>query len=68
MRKSEKILREYIDFKDINQSEPVELLPLTIEDCMEDYAIESGKKYIVYGIILGIIIGFLITIAFVKNK
>lgn len=38
--KAEKILREYVEFKDINQSEPVELLPLTIVDCMEDYAME----------------------------
>jgi len=28
--KAETILREYVEFKDINQSETVELLPLTI--------------------------------------
>ena len=39
--KAETILREYVEFKDINQSETVELLPLTIVDCMEDYAIKK---------------------------
>ncbi|MFN9115464.1 MAG: hypothetical protein ACK5XN_35865 [Bacteroidota bacterium] len=39
--KAETILREYVEFKDINQSETVELLPLTIVDCMEEYAIKK---------------------------
>ena len=60
MNKSEKIIREYAEFEDINQSNPIKLLPLTIQDCMEEYANESGKKDFIYGIILGIVIGFLV--------
>ena len=35
---AEEILREYVTFEDVNQSETVELLPLTIVDAMEEYA------------------------------
>ena len=35
---AENILREYIQFDDVNQSETIELLPLTIIDAMEEYA------------------------------
>jgi hypothetical protein len=35
---AEEILREYITFNDVNQSETVELCPLTIVDAMEEYA------------------------------
>lgn len=43
MKKSaEEILREYITFNDVNQSETVEILPLTIVDAMEEY--ESQDK------------------------
>jgi len=38
MKTAEEILREYVDFEHVNQSEPVELLPLTIVDAMEEYA------------------------------
>ena len=38
MNKAEEILRTYIDFEDVNGSEPVTLLPLTIIDAMEEYA------------------------------
>ena len=49
MNKSEKILREYAEFEDINQSKTIELLPLTIQDCMEEFAVESGKKDFING-------------------
>ena len=68
MNKSEKILREYVEFKDINQSEPIELLPLTIQDCMEEFSVESGKKYFAYGIVLGFVIGLLVTVACIGNS
>lgn len=35
---AEEILREYVDFKDVNGSKTVKLLPLTITDAMEEYA------------------------------
>jgi hypothetical protein len=35
---AEEILKEYVSFEDVNQSEIVELLPLTIVDAMEEYA------------------------------
>jgi hypothetical protein len=38
MKSAEKILKEYINFEDVNQSETVEILPLTIVDAMEEYA------------------------------
>lgn len=38
MKTAEDILREYVDFKDTNGSETVEMLPLTIIDAMEEYA------------------------------
>lgn len=68
MNKSEKILREYANFKDINQSEPIKLLPLTVQDCMEEFAVESGKKDFAYGIVLGCVIGLLVTVACIGNS
>jgi hypothetical protein len=38
MKTAEEILREYVSFNDVNGSETVELLPLTIVDAMEEYA------------------------------
>jgi hypothetical protein len=35
---AEEMLREYVDVQDVNQNEPVALLPLTIIDMMEEYA------------------------------
>ena len=35
---AEEILKEYIQFNDVNQSETVEILPLTMVDVMEEYA------------------------------
>ena len=43
MKKAEEILREYIEFYDVNGSETVELLPLTIVDIMEEYASQFRK-------------------------
>lgn len=37
MKTAEEILREYVSFDDINGSETVELLPLTIIDAMDEY-------------------------------
>ena len=50
MNKAEEILRTYIDFEDVNSSEPVTLLPLTVIDAMEEYATQcqedmADKKY-----------------------
>ena len=36
---AEEILREYIDFDDINGNDTVELLPLTIADIMIQFAV-----------------------------
>jgi len=44
MNKAEEILRTYIDFEDVNGSEPVTLLPLTIIDAMEEYFEIVDKK------------------------
>jgi hypothetical protein len=41
---AEKILREYTTFKDVNQSQTVELLPLTIIDAMEEYATQCQEN------------------------
>lgn len=41
---AENILREYIQLDDVNQSETIELLPLTIIDAMEEYA-NQQKSY-----------------------
>lgn len=38
---AESVLKEYIQFNDVNQSETIELLPLTIIDAMEEYANEN---------------------------
>ena len=38
MKTAEEILREYVNFNDVNGNETVELLPLTIVDAMEEYA------------------------------
>jgi hypothetical protein len=35
---AEEILREYVEVEDVNQNEPVSLLPLTIIDMMWEYA------------------------------
>ncbi|MFY8165482.1 MAG: hypothetical protein ACOVJ8_02750 [Sediminibacterium sp.] len=43
MNKAEEILRTYIDFEDVNSSEPVTLLPLTIIDAMEEYATQCQE-------------------------
>ena len=50
MNKAEEILRTYVDFEDVNGSEPVTLLPLTVIDAMEEYATQcqedmAEKKY-----------------------
>jgi hypothetical protein len=50
MNKAEEILKTYVDFEDVNGSEPVTLLPLTIIDAMEEYATQcqedmADKKY-----------------------
>lgn len=37
MNKAEEILRTYVDFEDVNGSEPITLLPLTVIDAMEEY-------------------------------
>ena len=62
MKKAEEILRTYVDFEDVNGSEPVTLLPLTVIDAMEEYATqcqedmadmkyteENIKQAIIYG-------------------
>ena len=44
---AEEILREYIDFDDINGNDTVELLPLTIADIMIEFAtihVEAALK------------------------
>jgi hypothetical protein len=41
--KAEEILRTYINFEDVNGSEPITLLPLTIIDAMEEYATQCQK-------------------------
>ena len=43
MKTAEEILREYIQFDDVNGSKTVRMLPLTITDAMEEYA-EQFKK------------------------
>ena len=42
---AEKILKEYVDVKDVNGSETVELLPLTIIDMMLEYGEWDYDKY-----------------------
>lgn len=37
-KSAEKILREYVEFDDINSSTPVTMLPLTIVDAMQEYS------------------------------
>lgn len=37
MEKEEKLIREYFEFKDINQSEAIEVLPLTLVDILLEY-------------------------------
>lgn len=46
MSKEEKILREYIEFADINGSETVNVLPLTIADIMQEYSNLQNKELI----------------------
>ena len=43
MNKAEETLRTYIDFEDVNGSEPVTLLPLTVIDAMEEYATQCQE-------------------------
>ena len=43
MNKAEEILRTYVDFEDVNGSEPVTLLPLTVIDAMEEYATQCQE-------------------------
>ena len=45
MKTAESILREYIQFEDVNQSETIELLPLTIIDAMDEYANQQERSY-----------------------
>jgi hypothetical protein len=35
---------------------------------MEEFAVESGKKDFTYGIVLGCVIGFLVTVACIGNS
>lgn len=46
IQSSEEILREYIEFKDVNGSETIELLPLTVCDAMEEYASQFQQEWI----------------------
>ena len=43
MNKAEEILRTYVDFEDVNGSEPITLLPLTVIDAMEEYATQCQE-------------------------
>jgi hypothetical protein len=45
MKTTESVLREYIQFEDVNQSETIELLPLTIIDAMDEYANQQERMY-----------------------
>ena len=45
MKTTESVLREYIQFEDVNQSETIELLPLTIIDAMDEYANQQERSY-----------------------
>ena len=40
MSKEEKIIREYFDFEDVNQSETISVLPLTLVDMLLEYESE----------------------------
>ena len=42
---AESILREYMQFYDVNQSETIEVLPLTIIDAMEEYENQQERSY-----------------------
>ena len=44
MKTAEEILREYINFKDVNGNKTVKLLPLTIIDIMEEYSEQFKLK------------------------
>lgn len=44
IKNAEEILREYIQFTDVNGSETVNMLPLTIVDAMEEYADQFRPK------------------------
>ena len=37
MNKEEKLIRSYFDFDDINQTEPIKVLPLTLVDMLLEY-------------------------------
>jgi hypothetical protein len=45
MKTTESVLREYIQFEDVNQSKTIELLPLTIIDAMDEYANQQKRGY-----------------------
>jgi hypothetical protein len=42
---AESVLRGYIQFDDVNQSETIELLPLTIIDAMDEYVNQQERSY-----------------------
>jgi len=46
MNKAEEILRTYVDFEDVNGSEPITLLPLTVIDAMEEYATQCQEDMV----------------------
>jgi len=43
MSKEEKIIREYFDFEDVNQSETISVLPLTLVDMLLEYKSKVKK-------------------------
>ncbi len=45
MKSAEEILKEYHGFEDVNQGHPIDLLPLTIVDLMEEYADQYKQLY-----------------------
>lgn len=46
MRTPEEILKEYVYFDDVNASETINILPLTIVDAMCEYAEEQRNKWV----------------------
>lgn len=45
MKTPEEILKEYIKIEDVNQTETIEILPLTIIDAMIEYAEQFKYDY-----------------------
>ena len=45
MKTAEEILREYCEFVDVNGSDEIHLLPLTITDAMDEYADIKVKEF-----------------------